>query len=304
MISITRYIPVHDKILYSPLRKENLRLDFSSLDHKLDDLSLLTTLMIRDQKSIDDIVSVTSLSRAVIEDIVSTLKTQNLLNADGFVPENTLQILRMSDYINSFNVNSPRIFSDLLNRIPMILQDSVDLKTSKDDEDCVATVKNFEKTSAPEFEDIARFVKNFLKEHGAADFLNDLQVIRFKQPEILFATRKIRFIPVIGENNFNDCVNIEASENINAELPVHKFKLKDGQEFYVDLLLETTFTLDESEQLELDSEEILISFKPCPDYAGDVLINKYFAMYQGNIEDCGIHHLKVSISKNVLGDFL
>ena len=305
MIRPKKYLPARSKIFYSPLIKENLRLEFSSLEYKLDDLSLLTALMLRDGKSADDISAVTLLSRPVIENVLSVLKSQGLIDEHNEcnLPKHTRKILELSDCINFFNVNTPPIFSDVLKSSPVILSQSTALKSSGDDTTCAATVKNCEQISTADFEDISSLVKNFLRGHGAGDFLDEIKILRLEQrAEVLFAARELYFLPVVGENNFSGCIYIDSERTINAELPVRKFKLNDGREFNVDLLLGTIFLAENDE--ETDSEEILLSFKPSPDYTGDKLTKKIFDTFMGNIEDKGVYYLKMSVSEKVAGDFL
>lgn len=304
MIQVKKYLPVSSKIFYSPLMKENLRLEFSSSEDKLNDLSLITAIMLRDKKSVEDIATVTLLPKSVIESVLSTLTSQGLIDVRDVynLPERIQKILELSNCINFFNVSAPPIFFDVLGRSPVVIKESVALKNSSDDTNCAAFVKNSEQVSMADFEEISIFVRNFMLGHGARDFLDDLKVLRLnQQAEIFFAARELRFLPVVGENNFDNCVEIDSEQTIQAELPVRKFKLADGKEFNVDLLFETTFTSDEEEE---DSKEIFLSFKPNSDYLGDNLTEKFFKKFMGEIEDKGLHYVKILVSKKVAGGFL
>ena len=104
MIQPKSYLPVHGEIFYTPLLKENLRLEFASAEDKLDDLSLLAAIMLRDGKSADDIAQVTLLPLAVVENVLDEL--------DDLSPEAANKILQLSDCVNAFNVSPPQIFSD------------------------------------------------------------------------------------------------------------------------------------------------------------------------------------------------
>ena len=306
MISSRKYLPVSSQIFYSPLIKENLRLEFFSSDYKLNDLSLLLALMLRDGRTTDEIIAVTELPRSIIESVLKVLIGQGLLDAQNIykLPENTKKILELSDCINFFNVNEPPIFSDLLTNVPVILPKSFALKNVGDEKICAAVVKNCEEIATANFEDISSFVKNFLSGHGAGDFLDKLKVIRLKQrAEVLFASRELRFLPVVGKYDLKGCVNIDLARTLNAELPVRRFKLNDGREFNFDLLLGTIFWADDDEQ---DSfEEILLSFKPNPIYLSDELPKKFFNDdFRGGIEDKGICYVKILVAEKVVGDFL
>ena len=104
MIQPKSYLPVHGEIFYAPLLKENLRLEFASAEDKLDDLSLLAAIMLRDGKSADDIAQVTLLPLAVVENVLDEL--------DDLSPEAANKILQLGDCVNAFNVSPPQIFSD------------------------------------------------------------------------------------------------------------------------------------------------------------------------------------------------
>ena len=122
MIQPKYYLSVRDKVFYTPLIKENLRLDFFSLEYKLNDLPLLIASMLRDGKTTDDIVAVTLLPRDVIENVFDELKSHGMLDEhDEYnLPEHTRKILELSDAINAFNLDAPPIFSDMLTKLPII----------------------------------------------------------------------------------------------------------------------------------------------------------------------------------------
>lgn len=289
MIRPQKYLRVGSQSFCSPLIKENLRLDFDSADYKLDDLSLLAVAMLRDCKTLDDMVAVTNLPPSVMENVLDMLKSQGIIDERNIhnLPEQTKKILKLSDCINSFNVNTPPIFSDILTKKPVILPRTAALKKSGDDTTCAAFVKNCKQISVTDYESLSTFVKNFLREHGAENILDELQVLRLDQrAEISFAARELRLLPVVGENNFDGCVELNSTQTINAELPVRKFTAEDGRELNVDLVLGTTFAAPDEDD---DSEEPVLSFKPNPKLTGD---------------GAGIRYVKISVSAEVAGDFL
>ena len=285
MIRPKKYLPVSSQIFYTPLIKENLRLEFASSELKLNDLALLTILMLRDGKTVKEISAVTLLPPDVIENVIEVLKSQGMLEEQG-LPEQTRKILELGECINSFNVNAPPIFSDMLTKSPIILPPNIKPQKTFDDAICAAVVKNYEQIRTADFEDIAQLVKNFLVGHGAGNFIDELKVLRLQQSgEVLFAARELRFLPIVGESNFFG-VNWDSARTINAELPVRKFKSADGKELCIDLLLGTTFEATDAE--ENDSEEITLSFKPNPKLQGE--------------ED--VQYMKISVAEEVAGDFL
>lgn len=302
MIRVKKYLPVSSQIFYAPLIKENLRLEFSSFEYKLNDLSLLTALMLRDGKNVNDIAAVTLLPRDVIENIIEVLKSQGMLDEhnERKLPEQTQRILELSDCINAFNVTPPPIFSDLLTKSLIILPQTVKPEKSFDDTICAACVKNCEQIWTAEFEDLSNFVKDFLVKHGARNFVDELKVLRLNHSaEILYAARELRFLPVVGEGN-SFGVNWDSARTIKAELPVRKFKSTHGKEFNVDLLLGTIFEADDTED---DSEEITLSFKPNLQLQSDKLRKKISAQV-GEVIDEGFQFIKISIAEEVAGDFL
>lgn len=303
MIRPKKYLPVSSQIFYAPLIKENLRLEFSSSDYKLNDLSLLTVLMLHDRKLINEIAEVTLLPRDVIESVIEVLKSQGMLDERDIynLPEQTRKILELSNCINAFNINAPPVFSDMLTKSPIMLPPNVQTLKIFDDRICAAVVKNCEQIRTAEFENIAQFVRNFLVGHGTGNLIDELKVLRLNHSaETLFATRELRFLPIVGENNFFG-VNWDSERSINAELPVRKFKSAHGREFNVDLLLGTILTAVDEEPA--DSEEITLSFKPNPQFQGDTLRQKISEQI-GEVTDEGVQFIKISVAEEVVGDFL
>ena len=280
MILPKKYLPVSSQVFYTPLIKENLRLEFASSEYKLNDLALLAILMLRDGKSLEEISAVTLLRRDVIENVIEVLQSQGML--EGYnLPEHTRKILELSECINSFNVKPPPIFSDLLTKSPRILPPNIKPQKIFDDTICAAVVKNFKPIRTADFEDVSNFVKDFLNKN----FVDELKILRLRQSdEILFAARELRFLPVVGEGNFFG-VNFDSARTINAELPVRKIKSACGKEFFVDLLLGTTFEAIDVESG--DSEEPLLSFKPNPKLQAE-----------------DVQYIKISIAEETAGDFL
>lgn len=301
MIRPKKYLPVRNKFFFAPLIKENLRLDFSSSENKLNDLPLLIILMLREGKTSADIAAATLLPPAVIEDVLAELKSQGLSDARN---EQTKKICRLSDCINDFNLNAPPIFTDTLTKSLVMLSKFAWLGKSFDDTNCAAVVKNSEQIFIADFEDISNLVKKYLIKRGASEFIDELKLLRLNQlTEIFFAVREIKYLPVVGEDNFAGCVNFDSARLINAELPVRKFRAATAMGewiFYVDLLLGTMFKADDEES---DSEEAVLSFKPSAEFEGDVLNAGILKVFD-SVEDLGMHYVKISVAENILGDFL
>lgn len=291
MIQPKSYLPVHDEIFYAPLLKENLRLEFASAEDKLDDLSLLAALMLRDGKSADDIVQVTMLPLAVVKNVLDEL--------DDLSPEAANKILQLSDCVNAFNLSPPQIFSDILTRSPVLLPAAVKAEKSFDETNCAAVVKNFNQIATADFEDIFKLVKNFVLAQNVADF-DELKVLRLAQKsEVFFAARELKYLPVVGENNFVDTVTLDSRRTIAALLPVRKFAA-DDMKFCVDLLLGTVLLTAVDED---DSEEATLAFKPRPEFTADEFAEQISAHF-GNVVDNGTAYVKISIAQETAGDFL
>lgn len=302
MIRVKKYFPVNSQIFYTPLIKENLRLEFASSEYKLNDLSLLIILMLRDGKNINDMVEVTLLSEYVIKDAIEVLKNQGMIDEqnENKLPEHTQRILMLSECINEFNITPPPIFSDMLTKSPVYIPTSVELRKTFNTESGAAVVKNCGQIETVEFEELENFVKKFLSEHGAINFIDELKVLRLDySAEIFFVARKLCFLPIIGESDLS-AVNLDSERTIKAELPVRKFKSACGKEFYVDLLLGTIFEFFDMND---DTEEIMLSFKTNSQLQGEKLNQKIFSQF-GEVFDEGVHFIKILISEEVAGDFL
>ncbi len=297
MIQPKCYLPVQRKFFCTPLIKENLRVDFAASDYKLNDLELLTLLMLRDRKSPADIAAVTLLPPPVIENVMRA--------ARDISPEDAEKILTLSDAINAFNFEPPQIFSDLLMKMPVLLPKTVELKKSFADTNCAAVVKNCEQVWVADFADISALAKKVLIGRGAGNVIDDLKVLRGKQTtELSFAARELRYLPVVGENNFDGCITFDSARTINAEIPVRKFTATSAagvRKFCVDLLLGTILTGDCDDS---DSEEVTLSFSASPAFEGNELTKKISALYDGGVVDEGIHRVKILVAENVAGDFL
>lgn len=306
MIRPKCYLPVRGKVFYTPLIKENLRLDFFSLEYKLNDLPLLIASMLRDGKTTDDIVAVTLLPRDIIENVFDELKSHGMLDEhDEYnLPEHTRKILELSDAINAFNLDAPPIFSDMLTKLPIMLPQAVKPQKSFDESICAAVVKNCEQIQTADFEDVSKFVKGFLVKRGAGNLIDDLKVLRLNySAETFLAARELRYLPVMGENDFNG-VKIDSERTINAELPVHRFTAETsmGERSYnFDLLFGTIFEAVEKE--EDDSEEITLSFKANPQFQGDMLRQRVSAQF-GEVVDKGEGYANILVAEDVAGDFL
>ena len=302
MIQPKKYLPARNKFFFTPLIKENLRLDFASSENKLDDLPLLIILMLRDGKNADDIAAVTMLPSVVIEDVLTELRSQGMLDARN---EQTKKILQVSDCINDFNLNTPPIFMDTLTKSLVMPPKFVWLGKNPDDVNCAAVVKNSEQIAIADFEDISNLVKKYLINRGASEFIDELKLLRLDHStEIFFAAREIKYLPVVGEDNFKGCVNLNSERVIEAALPVRKFMAATAMgvwNFNVDLLLETIF--EESDDEETDSEEAFLLFKPNPELADEVLNAGILNVFD-SVEDKGIHYIKISVAESILGDFL
>lgn len=302
MIQPKKYLPVREKIFYTPLIKENLRLDFSSSEYKLSDLPLLAALMLRDGKTPDDIAAVTMLQPAVVQDVISELKNQGMIEGEK-LSDDAQKILRLSDYINAFNLNTLPIFFDALTESPLMLHESVRLEKFFDAEKCAAVVKNFKRVS--DFAGVSNFVKRFLIGHGTGEFIDMVKVFRPNIPQdIFFAARQIRYLPVVGKNNFKDLLEISPTKTILAELPVRKFKAdtETGEwKFCVDLLLGTIFQITDDE--ELNSQEVFLSFKPNPEFESNSL-NDGIRNEFNSVVDEGIFYIKIFVAEEIAGDFL
>ena len=210
MLRVQTYIKIEPKIISAPILEETLRFDLESSDYAIDALSRLILYMLRDGKSLADVVEVTLLPRAIIEDTVFRLQKNGLLE-NLALSSNALKILSQNERVDWLNQNSAQIYFDLLTRLRLPSLDSIKISSTRQ-AGGIAEILGGEQ-SIP-LEKIPELNENLSNISSAK--------------KILYAERRINFLPSLGGSIFDGCVELNCEEIFVAEIPVRIYNVEFG----------------------------------------------------------------------------
>lgn len=289
MLRIQTYRKIEPKIISAPILTETLRFDLESSEYALDALSRLILYMLRDGKSLADIVEVTLLPRAIIEDAVSRLQENGLLENLVLSP-NALEILSRNERIDLLNKNSAQIYFDLLTQSQISSLDSIKISSTRQESGIAEIIASEQSVSSEKFSDEIKCISSDKK--------------------ILYAERRINFLPSLGGSIFDGCVELNCAEIFVAEIPVRVYDVEfgDGRTRKIIVELVTGFVPNVSEDFLSADGTAAIRFAPNPEFS-EYYCDKKIANIVGlsdefSVEDAGVSYILAEISREVVGDFV
>ena len=290
MLRVQTYIKIEPKIISAPILEETLRFDLESSDYAIDALSRLILYMLRDGKSLADVVEVTLLPRAIIEDTVFRLQKNGLLE-NLALSSNALKILSQNERVDWLNQNSAQIYFDLLTRLRLPSLDSIKISSTRQ-AGGIAEILGGEQ-SIP-LEKIPELNENLSNISSAK--------------KILYAERRINFLPSLGGSIFDGCVELNCEEIFVAEIPVRIYNVEFGggrtRKIIVELLSGLAPNVGE-DFLSADGTAA-IRFALNPEFSEYYCDGKiaHIVGLNGEISGEGVSYILAEISSEVVGDFV